>query len=159
MGDDYHQEKTVILSKRIFKFYERGLKFFPLAIMATHWYGIFDYHHQPRQIMVVTDENEYCIMFLYVMSYVFPLLSMLPASYFFRLCWIWRIPFVYLMGVNVTRFYFGSWLISEEMVHVDFFLVFLTLMLYGYAFVQLSCTRQHPARFIGKLFRCCGAAR
>lgn len=153
MDDDPHRQQTatIHLSKRILRFYERGLKFFPLGIMLTHWYGIFDYHTHPRDIIIFAEENEYCVMFLYMMTYIFPLVSMLPASYFFHLCWIWRIPFVYLTGVSIARFYFRTWLITEEMIHVDYFLVFATTALYIYAFIHLSCARQYPAHIIRQL--------
>lgn len=38
-----------------------------------------------------------------------PVVFMLPASHFFKLCWIWRIPFVYIIGTNAIRIYYRSW--------------------------------------------------
>lgn len=139
------------LSKRILRFYQRGLKIAPLALMLCHWYGVFDYHTNPREVVVACKENQYCIMYLYAMAYVFPVLFMLPASYFFKLCWIWRIPFTYFIGVNVSRLYFGALLVDQSMTHVDYFLVSLTASLYVYAFIQLSCSRRYFTKLVGKL--------
>lgn len=70
----------------------------------------------------------------------------MPASYFYQLCWIYRIPFVYLIGVNVIRMFYGSWLITNEMYDADLILIILTCALYVYAFATRQCWR------IGKLF-------
>lgn len=73
------------------------------------------------------------------MTYLFPLMFMLPASYFYHLCWIFRIPFLYLAGVNMVRLYYGSWLIKNAMEDVDYVLVLMTALLYLYAFVKFTC--------------------
>lgn len=134
------------LDKRIFWFYEWSLKYVPIVIMLAHWYGVFDFHSNPREILVCVQENESCIACLYGMTYVFPLLMMLPASYFYQLCWIWRIPFTYLIGVNVIRLFYGSWLITNEMYEVDVILIIFTIALYVHAFVVRQSWR------LGELF-------
>lgn len=114
--------------------------------MLAHWYGVFDFHSNPREIIVDIEENESSLAYLYCMTYVFPVLMMMPASYFYQLCWIYRIPFVYLIGVNVIRMFYGSWLITNEMYDADLILIILTCALYVYAFATRQCWR------IGKLF-------
>ena len=71
---------------------------------------------------------------------------LLPASYFYQLCWIWRIPFVYVIGVNVVRIFYGSWFITNEMYDADVILIILTCVLYVYAFITEQSWR------IGKWF-------
>ena len=68
-----------------------------------------------------------------------PVVFMLPASHFFKLCWIWRIPFVYIIGTNAIRIYYRSWFITNEMYDADFILIIMTLALYACAFVQMIC--------------------
>lgn len=134
------------LNKGTFWWYEWALKYVPLVIMLAHWYGVFDFHSNPREIIVDIEENESTLAYLYCMTYVFPVLMMMPASYFYQLCWIYRIPFVYLIGVNVIRMFYGSWLITNEMYDSDLILIILTCALYVYAFATRQCWR------IGKLF-------
>lgn len=134
------------LDKSIFWWYEWALKYIPIAIMLGHWYGVFDFHSNPRELLVCIKENESCIAYLYCMTYIFPVLMMMPASYFFQLCWIYRIPFVYAIGVNVERAFYGSWFITNEMYDADVILIILTCILYCYAFVVRQSWR------IGRLF-------
>lgn len=139
-------ENKLPLNKGTFWWYEWALKYVPLVIMLAHWYGVFDFHSNPREIIVDIEENESTLAYLYCMTYVFPVLMMMPASYFYQLCWIYRIPFVYLIGVNVIRMFYGSWLITNEMYDSDLILIILTCALYVYAFATRQCWR------IGKLF-------
>ena len=128
-----------ILSRPIFFFYEQGLRYVPLFLMLCHWYGVVNFHDNPREILVDIRENEPCIVFLYFMTYVFPVLFMVPASHFFRLCWIWRIPFLYIAGVNAVRIYYRSWLITNDMYCADFALIIITIALYACGLAVKSC--------------------
>lgn len=139
-------EKEAPLNKGTFWWYEWALKYVPIVIMLVQWYGVFDFHSNPREIIVSIQENESCIAYLYCMTYVFPVLMMMPASYFYQLCWIYRIPFVYLIGVNVIRMFYGSWLITNEMYDADLIMIILVCVLYVYALATRQCWR------VGKLF-------
>lgn len=130
---------SIILNRSIFFFYEKSLRYVPLFLMLCHWYGVYSFHDNPREILIDIRENEECIAYLYFMVYVFPVVFMLPASHFFRLCWIWRIPFTYIVGTNAIRLYYGSCLITNEMYDADFILIIMTLALYVCAFVQVIC--------------------
>lgn len=127
-------------NRKIFKFYSWGLRVAPIIMMLCHWYGVYDFHHNPREIILDMTENEGCVVFLYTMAYLFPLMFMMPASYFFHLCWICRIPFVYIMGVNCIRLYYGSWLIRNEMQDADYILILLTIILYAYGCIKNTCS-------------------
>ena len=130
---------SIILNRSIFFFYEKSLRYVPAFLMLCHWWGVYNFHNNPREILIDIRENEECIAFLYFMVYIFPVVFMLPASHFFKLCWIWRIPFVYIIDTNAIRLYYGSWLITKEMYDVDFILILMTLALYVCAFVQVIC--------------------
>lgn len=132
---------SIILNRSIFFFYEKSLRYVPAFLMLCHWWGVYNFHDNPREILIDIRENEECIAFLYFMVYIFPVVFMLPASHFFKLCWIWRIPFVYIIGTNAIRLYYGSWHITNEMYDADFILILIlmTLALYVYAFVQVIC--------------------
>lgn len=128
-------------SRGIVSFYEWVMKYVPIGIMLAHWYGTWDFHHQPRAILLDNKDNEACVAFIYFMTYVFPLISMPPASHFFRLCWIYRIPFYYLIGVNIIRCLYRKWMITSDMMPENYYLILLTIMMYIYAFVKLSISR------------------
>lgn len=96
------------LNRSIFFFYEKALRYVPILLMLCHWYGVYSFHDNPREIVIDIRENEECIAYLYFMVYIFPVVFMLPASHFFKLCWIWRIPFVYIIGTNAIRIYYRS---------------------------------------------------
>lgn len=130
---------ATILNRTTFFFYERGLRYVPILIMLCHWYGVFNFHDNPRELIVDIRENEACIAFIYFMTYVFPIAFMVPASYFFHLCWLWRVPFIYLIGVNAIRLYFRSWLVTNEMYNADFILIILTIALYAYGITIKTC--------------------
>lgn len=130
-----------LLNKDIYMFYGWALKYIPILVMLAHWYGVFDFHDNPREILICIKENESCIAYLYFMTYVFPVIMLVPASYFFHLCWIWRIPFVYAFGVNAIRLYYGSFIIKNEMFDSDFILIILTCILYAYGIVKNTCSR------------------
>lgn len=121
------------LNKGTFWWYEWALKYAPIAVMLAHWYGVFDFHSNPREIMLCIKENEGCIAYIYFMTYIFPVIMMMPASYFYQLCWIYRIPFIYCIGVNISRLFYGSWFITNESYDVDVTLILLTAALYVYA--------------------------
>lgn len=83
-------EVSIILNRSIFFFYEKSLRYVPVFLMLCHWYGVYSFHENPREILIDIRENEECIVYLYFMVYIFPVVFMLPASHFFKLCWIWR---------------------------------------------------------------------
>lgn len=132
------------LNRSIFFFYEKALRYVPILLMLCHWYGIYNFHNNPREIVIDLRENEECIAYLYFMVYVFPVVFMLPASHFYKLCWIWRIPFVYIIGTNAIRIYYRSWLITNEMYDADFILILMTVALYVCAFAQIICRSFRP---------------
>lgn len=51
-------ENKLPLNKGTFWWYEWALKYVPLVIMLAHWYGVFDFHSNPLEIIVNIEENE-----------------------------------------------------------------------------------------------------
>lgn len=68
-------EVSVVLNRSIFFFYEKSLRYVPVFLMLCHWYGVYSFHDNPREILIDIRENEECIAYLYFMVYVFPLSS------------------------------------------------------------------------------------
>lgn len=75
-------EVSVILNRSIFFFYSKALRYVPVSLMLCHWYGVYSFHDNPREILIDIRENEECIAYLYFMVYIFPVVFMLPASHF-----------------------------------------------------------------------------
>ena len=151
MEKDSHR-RSLTLSRPIFYFYDKGLRYVPIVIMLCHWYGTFHFHSNPHEFIFDTNGNKPCILFFYFMAYVFPVLFMLPASRFFKLCWIYRIPFIYLIGINIIRAYYQSYIITNEMYEADLVLIALTLCLYICGLAQ-KIFHAIPRKIINK-FKC-----
>lgn len=68
----------------------------------------------PRPTIIDTNYSGNCIIWIYILAYIYMPLSMIPVSFFFRYCWIYRIPFFYFFGINAIRLYYQHWLITPE---------------------------------------------
>ena len=84
-----------LLSRKIWRFYELLAKWAPIPLMLWHWYGVWDYGHCPRPTILDTNNNGNCIIWIYFLAYIYMPLCMLPVSFFFRYCWIFRIPLLF----------------------------------------------------------------
>lgn len=120
------------MEKRIFEGYKWGLRIVPAVLMAAHWWLTLRFHGNDWSISIEAEGNVMCVKALYVMAYVFPLLAMLPASYFYRLGRVWRIPFWYLAGVIAVRMWYGSWVITDAMEWADKALIAAAVMAYAH---------------------------
>ncbi len=69
------------------------------------------------------------------MMYVLPLVILL-ASRFFFLCWIFRIPFFYLFGVNAIHIVYGSVFTTNDMVMPHYCIMAMTLVFYAYGLAE-----------------------
>lgn len=49
------------LNRSIFFFYEKTLRYVPILLMLCHWYGVYSFHDNPREILIDIRENEECI--------------------------------------------------------------------------------------------------
>lgn len=95
----------------------------------------------PRPTVIDTDFNGNCIIWIYVLAYIYMPLCMIPVSFFFRYCWIYRIPFFYFFGINAIRLYYQHWLITPEQLEMHHVFIIFTLMLYAYGFIKIALSR------------------
>lgn len=142
--------KQELLSRRIYKFYESLSKWAPIPLMLGHWYGVWDYGHYPRPTILDTDDNGYCIIWLYALAYIYMPVMMLPVSFFFKYCWIYRIPFFYFFGINAIRLYYRSWMIRPEQLEMHHVFILFTLILYCYGFIKIACQSTKCCAYVGK---------
>lgn len=96
--------RSRLLDRGIFKLYEIGVKWMPIPLMLGHWYGVWDYSRYSRPIILDTDMNGNCVIWLYILAYVYMPLAMLPASYFYKYCWMFRIPFLYFSVLMLSEY-------------------------------------------------------
>lgn len=136
-------------SRRLLKFFRWVSKWIPLAIMVTHAYGTWEFSKHPRELFILQNGNTTCYLFIYFMVYIMPLLLVL-SSRFFLLCWRYRIPFYYYLGVNSIHIGHGSIFTTNEMITGHWCLMIMTLGFYAYGFMTIFL-KQNP---IGK--RICG---
>lgn len=123
-------------NRRILRFFRWFCKWMPLAIMLTHWYGIYEFSQHPRPMFILVKENLACYVWIYFMIYILPMVIIL-ASRFFFLCWRYRIPFFYFFGVNAMHLCYWSFFTTNEMVKPHFCLMAMILMMYAYGFAEM----------------------
>lgn len=122
------------VSKRIFLFYRWGLRVIPILLMLAHWMYVGISSHLPEAH--ITTGGVFHLIPLYVMAYVFPIVFMLPASYFFKFCLIWRVPFIYLAGVNALHICNATLVCTPQMAGQCKILAYVVLVLYTICIVQ-----------------------
>ena len=125
-----------VYNRRILRFFRWFCKWIPLAIMLTHWYGLYEFGQHPRPMFVLDAENTACYLWIYFMIYVLPTVIIL-ASRFFFLCWRYRIPFFYFFGVNAMHLCYGSIFTTNEMIKPHYCLMAMILILYLYGFAEM----------------------
>ena len=118
-------------NRRILRFFRWFCKWIPIAVMLTHWYGLYDFSQHPREMFVLDSENTSCYLWIYFMVYLLPMV-IIAASRFFFLCWRYRIPFFYFFGVNSLHICYGTLFTTNEMVIPHFGLIIMTMLLYLY---------------------------
>ena len=124
-------------NRRILRFFRWFCKWIPIAVMITHWYGIWDFSQHPREMFVLDKENLSCYLWMYFMLYVLPMV-IIAASRFFFLCWKYRIPFFYFFGVNALHLSYDSLFTTNDMVTPHFALILFVCLLYVYAFGEMA---------------------
>lgn len=137
---EWQSVQQTLLNRKIYAFYELLAKWAPIPLMLGHWYGVWDYGHYPSAVVLDTESNGNCIIWLYILAYVYMPLTMIPVSFFFQYCWIFRIPFFYFFGINAIRLYYRHWLITPEQLEMHHVFIIFTLILYTYGFVKITFT-------------------
>lgn len=125
-------------SRRTLRFFRWFCKYVPVLLMLFHFAGVVELDLHPREIFVPDGQNALCYCFVYFMMYVLPLVIVL-ASRFFFLCWIFRIPFFYLFGVNAVHITYGSIFTTGEMVMPHYCIMTMTVVFYAYGLTEHFC--------------------
>ncbi len=123
-------------NRRILRFFRWFCKWIPIAVMLAHWYGLYDFSQHPRDMFVLDSENKSCYLCIYFMIYILPMV-IIAASRFFFLCWRYRIPFFYFIGVNAIHVAHCSIFTTNDMVMSHFGLVIFICLLYCYGFGEM----------------------
>lgn len=142
-----------IFERRIWTFYEWGVIITPILIMLSHWYIFYVFSLNSQEVLNYPKSNEICIAWIYSILYLYVPLMILPASYFFRWCSLFRIPFVYFLFINVERWYYGSWFCTNEMIDTHYILIYCIMTMYAFELTELFIKHFNDIkRFIKKLW-------
>ena len=114
----------------IWRFYEWAVIIAPIVLMLSHWYVFYVFSQNNQELLQYSSSNEVCIAWIYTILYLYVPLMLLPASYFFRWCNIFRVPFIYFIFINVERIYYGSWFCTNAMVDTHYILIYCILCVY-----------------------------
>lgn len=116
--------------RTIWIFYQWAAIVAPIVLMFSHWYIFYVFSQNNYELLHYSSANEVCIAWIYSILYLCVPLMLLPASYLFRLCNLFRVPFVYFVFINVERIYYGSWFCTNEMVDTHYILIYCIICLY-----------------------------
>lgn len=134
-------------NRRILRFFRWFCKWMPIAIMLTHWYGLWVFSQHPRDMFVLDSSNQSCYMWVYFMIYILPMV-IIAASRFFFLCWRYRIPFFYFFGVNALHVSYGSLFTTNDMIMGHGALIVMILILYLYGFGEMALNTKLGKRLL-----------
>lgn len=149
--DDGQQSSQVTLCDRgIWCFYKWGVIVAPLVLMFSHWYIFYVFSQNPHELMKYSEANEICIAWIYSILYLYVPLMLLPASYFFKKCDLFRIPFVYFIFINMERLQYGSWFCTNEMIETHFVLIKCIIGIYGFEMLGMFLKNLSNLYRIGK---------
>ena len=122
--------------RRKLRFFRYFCMYFPIFVMFAHAYGVYDISQNPRCIFISEVGNIPCRLFVYTMVYIAPMIIVI-ASNFFHLCWRFKIPFFYFLGVNSIHIAYGSVFTTSEMITSHIVVGVMVLMFYLYGFAEL----------------------
>lgn len=124
--------------RSIWKGYELGAMIVPLLLMLSHWAIFYVFSQNTHEVLEYPEANEICIAWIFVLLFLVLPLMCLPATYLYRRCNIFRIPFVYFIFINVERAYYGSYFCTNEMVDTHYILIYCIIMLYIFEIAELA---------------------
>lgn len=123
--------------RTIWVFYQWAVIFAPIILMLSHWYIFYVFSQNNCELMHYSPANEVCIAWIYTILYLYVPIMLVPASYFFRWCNLFRVPFIYFIFINVERWYYGSWFCTNEMIDTHYILIYCIICIYGMELVGL----------------------
>ena len=140
----------------IWKLYKWGAMVIPLVIMLSHWYIFYVFSQNTHEVLDYPEANTVCIAWIYACLYLGMPLIFLPATYLYRRCDLFRIPFVYFIFINVERWYYDSYFCTNEMVDSHYLLIYCTLCIYAMELLGLWWRHRHELtlyNIVGKIKR------
>ena len=123
--------------RTIWTFYQWAVIFAPIVLMLSHWYIFYVFSQNNCELMHYSPANEICIAWIYTILYLYVPIMLVPASYFFRWCNLFRVPFIYFIFINVERIYYGSWFCTNEMIDTHYILIYCIICIYALELVGL----------------------
>lgn len=140
-----------LLERKIWSFYECAVVVAPLLLMLSHWYIFYVFSQNKHELMRYSEANEICIAWIYSILYLYVPLMLMPASYFFRKCDMFRIPFVYFIFINIERWFYGSWFCTNEMVETHLVLIMCIIAIYVLEAVNILLSNYSRIVTLGKV--------
>lgn len=141
-----------IIEKAIWTFYHWSAIFVPIGIMLSHWYIFYVFSQNGYELMHYSPANEVCIAWIYTILYLALPAMLVPATYLFRWCNFFRVPYIYFIFINVERWYYGSWFCTNEMVDTHYILIYCIICIYVLELVGLCLKNQKSINRSIKLF-------
>ena len=138
--------------RTIWAFYQWAVIFAPIVLMLSHWYIFYVFSQNNCELMHYSPANEICIAWIYTILYLYVPIMLVPASYFFRWCNLFRVPFIYFIFINVERLYYGSWFCTNEMIDTHYILIYCIICIYVMELIGLCLKNQKSINRSIKLF-------
>lgn len=113
----------------------------PAVLMLVHWCAVAWVHGMAEPDVAMPGCGVQGAA-LYAAAYVALPAVMLPWSYFFGLHAVWRVPFVYVAGVNAARAWHGGALMTQATAATDWTLIAATAAVYA-AMAVWRCARKN----------------
>lgn len=136
--------KNFPIDKNLYWVMRVGAMVGPTVLMLCHWVLTLWWHG--------VADGKLCVevpwvtgVALWAMAYAVPAAMLLPAVLFFGHGRVWRIPFVYLLGVSAVRIACGEMFMNEWTETGDYAMIVLTLLLYGVWAARRSAVRERDA--------------
>lgn len=139
-----------ICERRIWKFYEWAVVVAPVMLMLSHWYIFYVFSLNSHELMHYSEANEPCIAWIYSVLFLYIPIMILPATYFFKWCNLFRIPFVYFIFINVERWEYGDWFCTNEMVKTHTVLIECIIGIYIFELAEIFLSNLSNIANFGK---------
>lgn len=127
-----------LFERSIWKGYGWAAMIVPLLLMLSHWGIFYLFSLNQHEVMNYPEANEICIAWLFFIVFCLVPAAFLPATYLYRRCNLFRIPFLYFIFINVERAYFGAYFCTNEMVDTHYILIYCIITLYVFELAELA---------------------
>lgn len=121
----------------IHNFYKWVAMLLPFIVMVSHWIIFYVFSQNNLEVMKYPEVNEYCIAWLFIVPTIL-MLVLAPATYLYRRCNLFRIPFIYFICTIIERWYYGSWFCTNAMIDTHYILIYYTIGMYVILLTKLG---------------------